>query len=342
MSEQDLIDFLTATIRKSVVTMLGDASDGFKLNIKKLNADLVSFSEDWLFKNCKSKVLPTGTKYYKNCGLTQYFIIEQPPQVRTLSFSDEFVLPPFTNFHLGMGERAAMHFDSKKYRLALPFVIFVFECPSEPSQISLRNTMVQVFYSNKSIEGLETPLYLPNLPNINGECFICFGKNKNSDAPLGHLDSIAYLINDFWSSNFTGDWPHNYKRYISKGLNLLEWEKKSQENPFFLLESDNLILADSIPTPTYGLILNSRPQHGHGSFGNYDAVSDCMVSMQSTWDDTIRDGLKHLDKELTKEIVSKINDLIKIKTTTEEKLVKPKPSWDDIVKSKMSWGDIDW
>ena len=172
-------------------------------------------------------LLPTGTRFYRQINDTVVFIIEVPPQVRTLSFQSrgEKKFP-----YLGVYTRKSI----TSFRLALPYVIFTAKCSIYPDDnYGLQRFFVN--YTTSPLSNMEDRLYYCNLPNIYG--------NRVCQNYINACESPANLVEDaistFWQSIFNCDGFENFIYMMTKDRRvktLKNWAKASKDNPLFPLE----------------------------------------------------------------------------------------------------------
>ncbi len=171
--------------RQKLLEALSDqASQVFATATKKHLAELVlrirqetsvsdssSVSDD----NVASLPLPTGTRFVFRKGKMTTFVIEQPPQKRTLKIMNEG------------GDRSEM------VQLALPYVVFFIVLRGR------RSDKAYVLFRKAPLRSVRDELLCPALPNIFGDFSVCF-------APSAARDTLAEMaeesIASFWGGRF--------------------------------------------------------------------------------------------------------------------------------------------
>lgn len=122
-----------------------------------------------------SLALPTGTRFVVRKGKMTTFVIEQPPQKRTIRIMYE------------RGDR------SELFQLALPYVVFFVVLRGRKSD------KAYVLFRKAPLRSLKDELLCPALPNIHGDFSVCF-------APSASKESLAEMaeesIASFWGGRF--------------------------------------------------------------------------------------------------------------------------------------------
>ena len=174
----------------------------------------------WVEQKTNNFIVPDGTKFFCENHKGKYtLIVEQKPQVRTVSFSERFV------------EENCIDSSKTAYRLSFPYVVFIFT-------VTYHNEVVllQVAYRTKPLQSLNDDLYFANLPNImdSGTMHVCMGAGF---PPTG--DSLCEVVNktiaEFWARPFNTDAVYAFQKYTPKGLTLKKWERKTAKNSLFVL-----------------------------------------------------------------------------------------------------------
>ncbi len=118
-----------------------------------------------------SLALPTGARFVVRKGKMTIFVVEQPPQKRTIRVME------------GHGDR------SQLVELALPYVVFFIVLRGRKSDGAY------VLFRQAPLRDMKDALLCPALPNVHGDFKICF-------APSAARDSLAEMaeesIVNFW------------------------------------------------------------------------------------------------------------------------------------------------
>jgi hypothetical protein len=155
-----------------------------------------------------SVALPKGTRFFVKKGKMTVFVIEEPPQTRTLKMMDE------------AGQK------SVSYQLSFPHVVFFVVLRGRKSD------KMHVLFRKKPLRSLEDTLQCPALPNIHEDFQVCF-------APSASKDSLAVMaeesIGNFWGGRFLlTDAASNMRKQIT----LDAWVEGSKKDSLFGLSFD--------------------------------------------------------------------------------------------------------
>ena len=177
-----------------------------------------------------SPVLPTGCRMFHSSGERTAFVIEQPPQVRQLTWRNMDNNP-----------------ERVQWKLAFPFVVFVVAFARD----AVNSGSCRIFYRNAPLNGADDKLARPNLCNTYQKGGICTGSLRVSGATLAtKADSF---VSGFWASNFNNDlYNENFEptaRKIFQVSSLPAWQAESEKNPLFPLT------APWLEGPTLGQVL---------------------------------------------------------------------------------------
>jgi hypothetical protein len=151
--------------------------------------------------------LPSSCKFIFKKENVTVFIIEQSPQVRTISY---------------LGTR---------FQIALPYVIFV---------ATVRQSdflWLQVFFRTSPLQYEADELLCPALPNVRADYTICFPEPKNRNATPGQVAEEA--IQNYWGSNFNKDLQAFFNSAASQFVQLRsfeEWQNQSKADSQFVLK----------------------------------------------------------------------------------------------------------
>ncbi|MEK7645147.1 MAG: hypothetical protein AAB391_02425 [Patescibacteria group bacterium] len=171
--------------RQKLLEELGkQASQIFAVAVKKHLVELVlrirqeavqDDPSDSADNGVNSLALPTGTRFVVRKGKMTTFVIEQPPQKRTLKI-----------MYQG-GDRSNM------FQLALPYVVFFIVLRGRKSDGAY------VLFRKAPLRDLNDELFCPALPNTFGDFKVCF-------APSAAKESLAVMaeesIASFWGGRF--------------------------------------------------------------------------------------------------------------------------------------------
>lgn len=200
---EDSASDLMQTFKKRIVDYVMTRNFGWK-----------STDDSYLMpRNCRFSVKK------KDCTI---FVIENFPQVRTLSFVKGMQANNIVDGHRGSVERVS---------LALPYEIFVVVF-NKSNFVELR-----YYWTKKSLGSLNDMLYESVLPNIHVGGKVCLGAFRQNGIDFSEIcDEVIQL---FWSAKFNTDLSTNWQQkdkissMISSG-NI--WEQNSKQNQFFILD----------------------------------------------------------------------------------------------------------
>jgi hypothetical protein len=149
--------------------------------------------------------LPVGTRFYVQKGNMTVFVVEQPPQARTLRVMEDDNMK---------GEFITIHF---------PYVIFFVVLRGRKSDD------MYAFFSKQPLRSLDDPLFCPATPNINRNLTVCFAPSAAKDT---QAEMAEASIASFWGGRFieTHD-PGNYATQIS----IDNWAKATKKDALFAL-----------------------------------------------------------------------------------------------------------
>jgi hypothetical protein len=154
-----------------------------------------------------ANALPYGTRFAFQRGKNMaVYVVEQPPQIHTVSFSNIREEGTFT--------------------LAFPFVVF-FVAIKDQKCYGLR-----VFFRNQPLETLSDSLYCPALPNINSY-WVCFPRPEIKGSATQVVEAT---IQNFWGSGFNKDYAGYFdgaRSSIPEISSLKAWAQRSKETPYF-------------------------------------------------------------------------------------------------------------
>jgi len=201
------------------------AQESIEASLEDFQKEILQRIRSWLSEEesldplSQAQVLPSGIKSFLSKGETSIVVIEEPPQLRTITFSRRF--------------ESRLELQEHSYHLAFPYMIFVL--------VFQRNCFsgLYVFYSNKPLSSLADPVFLANLPNIGSSSSVCLGSDLYESGSL--FERTRQVISHFWQSKFNTDLSSNYFMMAgrdSRFSNLKEWERHSSKNPLFVLDVD--------------------------------------------------------------------------------------------------------
>jgi hypothetical protein len=151
--------------------------------------------------------LPTGTRFIIRKGKMTVFIIEQPPQTRSIKLMDDN----------GMKSEICM--------LAMPYVVFMVVMRGRKSDA------MYAFFRKKPLRSMSDELFNPALPNMLSENKVCFSP---AAAKPSLAETAEESIANYWGGRFI-------KTHDPKSLTKLDfdrWVDLTRTNPLFALSYD--------------------------------------------------------------------------------------------------------
>lgn len=200
---------------------VSDLLDGFK---QKITQSIFDVANTWKVANREPVLFPRGCRFCYTRGESTIFVIEQDPQVRTLSFMKSM-----------LGESFHFRAETPEYvSLALPYVVFV---------IHFRRDQFAGLYCGwrrHALTNLDNMLSRPILPNIHDTLNVCMGTDASTHYGNGSLaEKSLNILGTFWNSTFNNDVSSFWwgKSSISQNLRSARvWAEKSSQDGAFILQ----------------------------------------------------------------------------------------------------------
>lgn len=177
-------------------------------------------------------IFPDGIRVAYTKGNRTIMVIEQPPQVRSVTFASSLV---------GSSEVARQAISKTdigyRFNLAFPFVYFVIVFDQG------RYTYHSVYFRNKPLTTAREYIYLAPLPNVFRDrgtgTAVCMGNDFYNS--VGEDNSLVKqansVIGEFWQRPFSGDLGTGLSTKTDKRIkNYAVWQKNSQKDPLFILD----------------------------------------------------------------------------------------------------------
>lgn len=164
---------------------------------------------------------PDGTKFCMQRGGMTVFVIEEKPQMRTVTF------------RIGFSKREGSEDCLKEntgFQLAFPYVVFVVRL-WRGSFSSLH-----VFYSRRPLQSLTDRVCWPSLPNIYESGAVCLRFCEERAATLA--EEARKVISYFWHSMFNNDLRSRHYDRANPVRDVWDWEEQSKRDPAFVLTAD--------------------------------------------------------------------------------------------------------
>lgn len=185
----------------------------------------------------QTPILPDNTRCYACHGDTEVVLVELPPQVRTIFWSDQQT--PFLENLTGAKRQKYI----QECNLAFPYVVMVFTL--KKGEFGLHRDgdggfFPKCFYRNSPIISMNDRLYHTNLYNVR-TADSCLCLHPKMDARKTSLcDKINFFSSELWNEIFTtnmgsGDDFHFIKsEKIDPRLGSLESWQEASEKPHFM------------------------------------------------------------------------------------------------------------
>jgi hypothetical protein len=234
----------TITIDSDGVTVykkLGKKKVSGRRTQKIISQKKISGAELLTLSKPNSDILPIGTRFWETRENRTVFVVEEPPRVRTLFWSEYYVKSLRQRHAENKVEKLGNMKVKRTFQLAFPYIVY-FVIFDKQSYAGLC-----VFYRTAPLMSLKDFLCRANLPNMSGG-EVCTGSGLDRNSEFKSTDTysrqVRQIIKSFWNSEFNSDLRDSFNHYMFKGegrnpveefKTLWTWEKASQENPLFPL-----------------------------------------------------------------------------------------------------------
>jgi hypothetical protein len=199
-----------------------DLLDTFKKNVVK---QIFETAAGWRAIQRDNFLYPRGCRFCFQKANNTIVVIEQDPQVRTLSFmrgmqDDDQELSRTTN--------------SDRLTISIPYTIFVFTFKDDAILKDPKFVGVRCYWRTSPLKTLNDNLHNCVLPNIHIGGMVCLGSVHSG--PISEV--CESVIQSFWTSQFNLDladeWWH--KPRISPTIETgRRWQDATREDPLFIL-----------------------------------------------------------------------------------------------------------
>jgi hypothetical protein len=176
-------------------------------------------------------IFPEGTRLAYTKGHRTVLVIEQKPQVRTVTFDGELLSE-------NTAKKSVAVVDSGyRYTLAFPYVYFVMVFDSGKYRYH------ELYFRNKALTSVREHVHLAPIPNV-------FRDREGHDRPMcmgkGFADMVReettitrqceVVISDFWQSTFSEDLGTGHPEKVDKRIsNPAKWQENTQKDPLFAI-----------------------------------------------------------------------------------------------------------
>ena len=181
------------------------------------------------------QILPRNVKVAYTKGSRTVIMIEQDPQVRTVTFTGDLLTRNTANQAVGTS------FNGYRFNLAFPYVIFCMIFDND------RFSHMELYFRNKTLTSGREHLYLAPLPNVHrdrpvareaGSKLMCMG-NDFWDK-IAEENTISrqcdLIIAEFWQRSFNSHLgTGNHDKLDSRLATFATWQAETQKDPLFIL-----------------------------------------------------------------------------------------------------------
>lgn len=187
------------------------------------------------YKECAKEtpiVWAEGTKVAYTKGIRTVVVIEQKPQVRSVTFDSELVQTK------AIADKA-QGTSNNGYRFALAFPYVYFVVVFDRGKYSYH----ELYFRNKPLTSMREHIYLAPLPNVWRDKDkkiknMCMGDGfkKAVDGELTIARQCEIVVGDFWQRTFSKDLGNGEPEKVDKRIkNYGVWQDNSAEDPLFVL-----------------------------------------------------------------------------------------------------------
>jgi hypothetical protein len=232
---ESLSDLVIAQHKKLGQELLGDVSDKAESLVRDLDFALNERIWD-AFQQLKEKlddspqVLPRNAKIAYTKGSRTVIVIEQEPQVRSVSFTGSLINREVADQASGRTE------NGYRYNLSFPYVMFMIVFDQGGY------TYHEVYFRNKTLTSAREHVYLAPLPNVNRKNKetkpMCMGKDFRGEISEESTMTrkCELVVADFWTRTFNEHLGTGGFEKIDERINsLAKWQEETQKDPLFVL-----------------------------------------------------------------------------------------------------------
>ena len=182
-------------------------------------------------------ILPLNCRYFKDIGDYKLFIIEEPPQMRTIfldydmSWDVERLKASGDLKKFGYEKWFKENKNPYKFYLAFPYIIYMILLDAKNDFIRLK-----VFSRVTPLSSFGDYVCKLPLTNIDINQSVCMGSFTVNKTPDNQTLSISRVITQFWKNIFNKDYIYNVQDYknIPYVCDYLTWQYYSQKDPMFI------------------------------------------------------------------------------------------------------------
>ena len=165
---------------------VSDLLDNFKQKVAEAIFDIAG---TWKVANREPMLFPRGCRFCYTRGRSTIFVIEQDPQVRSLSCASGI-----------LEEQPEVIHGTEYISLALPYIVFVVHF------VENRFANLYCGWRTHALTNLDDMLSRPLLPNIHDTLSVCMGSGAPAHYSQGSLaERTSSVLDTFWNSTFNND-----------------------------------------------------------------------------------------------------------------------------------------
>lgn len=226
---KEIIEKTYSRMSQEFLGNIGDETDEFLVQLKAVMCEEVWNSLQQVFSRNEPSpmVLPENTKMAFTKGNRTVFVIEQKPQVRSVSFVPKLL----SNKEQMAGTRTSN--GNYRFSLAFPYICFVLVFDDELFAFQ------EIYFRNKPLTSPREHLYMAPLPNIwrteRDHKAVCMGNDfvPQDEGPIARQAELA--ISEFWQRTFN-DHLGNGGKIDKRIASYYEWQARTEKDPLFILK----------------------------------------------------------------------------------------------------------
>jgi hypothetical protein len=229
---REVIDARFTRVSQEFVGALTDNAEGI---IRDLNFNLCekvwdSFQGFKLLNKETPYIFPDNVRLAYTKGNRTVMVVEQKPQVRTVSFAKSLIESKAeVKAAVGSSE------GSLRYSLSFPYIYFVLVF--DGGQYSYH----ELYFRNKPLTSVREHVYMAPIPNVwntkkDGHYPMCMGADFDDGVTGTIARQCEMAVGHFWQARFSSDLGDGDPGKVDKRIkNYATWQKHSAEDPLFIL-----------------------------------------------------------------------------------------------------------
>lgn len=231
----EIASVVNARFSRASQEFLGNLSDEAEGLCNDLKVDVVDKIWDG-FQSYKAVskdtplMLPDKCRLAYTKGNMTLFLIEQAPQVRTISVSNSLLN------QRSISAAVSSTNNTCRFTLAYPYVYFLTVCHKG------KFSYLEVYFRNKPLTSAREHLHFAPIPNIfndeRGENVVCLGEDAeyNVKEESNIVRQCEMAIAEFWQATFNDDLGNGKPSEIDKRIGTYwRWQENTNKDPLFVL-----------------------------------------------------------------------------------------------------------